>query len=86
MSKDATDARLIGNRSYFTSANLSQPIEIYQADKIEELKQIKPLRQFSAVFESAELGKITYTQIIVGKNHNGSYPIPPLKKRYQFAA
>lgn len=74
MTADNEDERLIGNRSYFTSQGLKQPIEmtntdipkeIYSALLCGELRTKK--EPFSKTFENEYLGNVEYTQIALEK-------------------
>lgn len=74
MTEDNEDERLIGNRSYFTSQGLKQPIEItntdipkdiYSALLCGELRTKK--EPFSKTFENEYLGSVEYTQIALEK-------------------
>lgn len=86
MSKDAMDARLIGNRSYFTSFNLEQPYVIYNPDVIAELRKVTAIRKYTTEFVTAELGKITYTQIMCEKSLSIFFHSPPKRKGNRQAA
>lgn len=74
MTKDNETEKLKGNRSYFTSQGLKQPIEITNTDIPKEIYsallcgELRTKKEpFSTTFENEHLGKIEYTQIALEK-------------------
>lgn len=72
MQKNNTDERLIGNRAYFTSQNLTQPEEITNPEKVEELcyrvlNECGEQRRYAASFENDYLGRIDYLQVVLSE-------------------
>lgn len=74
MTKDNEMEKLKGNRSYFTSQGLNQPIEITNTDIPENIYsallcgELSTKKEpYSTTFENEHLGKIEYTQIALKK-------------------
>lgn len=65
MTKDNDDPRLKGNKCYFSSRGLLEPVEtIVDEKEIEDLRQsLSQNEVYSATFESEYLGNIHYSQI-----------------------
>lgn len=64
MTKDNTDERLQGRKSYFSSKGLFKPIEITDKKIVEQVAAALPSQNvtYSATFENEYLGNITYKQ------------------------
>jgi hypothetical protein len=63
MTKDATDDRLIGEKSYFCSRGLNKPKEIIDKEEIERvLSSLPSEKTYVAEFENEYCGKISYSQ------------------------
>lgn len=64
MTKDSSDSRLHGEKSYFNSRNLFKPEEITDIEKVEHLAHALPLKnlKYSSNFGNDYLGNITYSQ------------------------
>ena len=79
MSKDNADERLIGNRCYFTSQGLQEPITIEDNEietTIEHLLLAGDIElqkePYKKTFENEQLGNIEYTQLTLVKPFNMS--------------
>ena len=66
MTKDDHDERLIGNRSYFTSQGLTEPVEILN-ETIEVQEKSLAREPYKTTFFNEQLGNITYTQYVLDK-------------------
>lgn len=64
MTKDHNDTRLVGNRSYFTSQGLNEPVEIYN-ESIEINKNSLAREPYKTTFHNEQLGNIEYTQYVL---------------------
>lgn len=63
------DDRLRGRKSYFSSRDLFQPVEITDKKKVEALAEALPVQKivYSAQFDNEHLGHITYIQYNLNK-------------------
>lgn len=64
MTKDNTDERLQGQKSYFNSRGLFKPVEITDKKKVEAFAGALPCEKitYTATFENERLGNINYKQ------------------------
>ena len=64
MTKDNTDERLQGQKSYFNSRGLFAPLEITEKKQVEAFADVLPFEKlnYSSSFENEHLGNIIYKQ------------------------
>lgn len=64
MQKDLTDKRLEGRKSYFTSRNLKEPLEVIDKKMVETIRKSLPPEslKYSVEYDNEYLGKVRYYQ------------------------